>query len=63
MDTNARRIHIDNLNYVQDEGERKYQEDQMKIIRVVHEKEIFSNDETINRNLIHLPVLFGAELQ
>ena len=37
-DTNNIRIHIDDLNHVQDEGEIKYQEDQTNIVRVVHDK-------------------------
>ena len=37
-DTNAKRIHIDYLNNVQNDVEGKYQEDQIIIIHVVHDK-------------------------
>ena len=62
-DTTTRRIHIYDLNHVQYEGEGKYQVSNINIIHVVHDKEMFFNDETFDRNLIHLPNLFEAELQ
>ena len=37
-ETNVRRIHINNLNHVQDDGEEKEQENQINIVPVVHEK-------------------------
>ena len=62
-DTNVRRIHIDNLNHVQDYEEEKDKEYQINLVRVVHEKEIFFNDEGINHNLMNLPSLFEARIQ
>ena len=62
-DNNARRIHIYFLNPAQYEVEVKYQEDQINIVRVVRDKYFFLNDETIDRNITHLPILFEAEPQ
>ena len=62
-ENNARRIHINDLNHVQDEGEGKYREDRINLVRVVHDKEMLFNDEKIDRNRMHLPSLFEAELQ
>ena len=44
-DTTYRIIHVGDLNHVQEKGEGKYQEDQINIVCVVHDKEIFFNDE------------------
>ena len=62
-DTNTRIIHIDGLNHVQYEGEGKYQEYHINIVHIMHDKRIFFNDETINRNIMHLSSLYEAELQ
>ena len=62
-DTNAKIIHIGDLNHVQYEGEGKYQEYHINIVHVMHDKRIFFNDETINRNIMHLSSLYEAELQ
>ena len=43
-DTNTRRINIDDLNHVQDEGEGKDQRYQITIVHVFHYKEVFFND-------------------
>ena len=37
-DTNVRRIHINDLNHVQDEGEENQHENQINLVPVVHEK-------------------------
>ena len=62
-DNNSRRIHIPNLRQVQDEREGKYQECQINLVHVVHDTEIFFNDEIINCNLLHLPRLSEVQPQ
>ena len=59
-DTNARRIQIYFLNHAQYEVEVKYQEYQINLVRVVRDKFFSLNDETIDRNLTHLPILFES---
>ena len=62
-DNNTRRIHIYELNHIQNKLEEKHREDIINLFRVVHDKEMFFSDETIHRNIMNLTNFFEAELK
>ena len=57
-DNSTRIIQIDGINHVKYQGEGNYQEHQINIFCVVHEKGILFENEIINHNLMHLPISF-----